>query len=105
MQKFLCKIGIHSYRVVEMTDCFTTNYTDANWTIKHIVWYQQCKCCGKRRVKDTYKKDTPSVTRHSGIEYAKVAWVEHGKMYLGSGKETVKKSNVKSFPVIDGGKE
>lgn len=50
-----------------------------------MVWYQICSCCGKRRVKDTVKKDTIS-DRHNGVEYARTAWVEYGKMYLGNGE-------------------
>ena len=98
MQKYLCKIGLHSYRNVEMTDCFTTQYTDRNWLpIKHIVWYQVCRCCGKRRVKDTYKKDTIGGTRHAGIEYARVAWVEYAQVYLGNGE--IKKYAVNQTPL------
>jgi hypothetical protein len=85
MQKLLCAIGLHKYRSVEITNCFSTQYTDRNLApIKHIVWYQRCECCGKRRVKDTYKKDTFHGGFHAGIEAAKVAWVEHGKAYLGA---------------------
>lgn len=94
-----------------MTDCFTTQYVDKNWNpIKHIVWYQICRCCGKRRVKDTYKKDTIGSTRHAGIEYARVAWVEHAKIYLGNRqiKEFgLRQTPIKTKPkltVIDGNK-
>jgi hypothetical protein len=108
MQKLLCKIGIHSYINVEMTNCFTTTYNDKNWgPIKHIVWYQVCGCCGKRRVKDTYKKDTIGGTRHAGIEYARVAWVTYGKVYLGNG-EIIKPFNTPppkpKLKVLEGGK-
>jgi hypothetical protein len=52
-----------------------------------MVWYQQCSCCGKRRVKDTVKQDSVNGSRrHNGVELAKVNWVENGVMYLGSGK-------------------
>jgi len=87
MQKLLCKVGFHSYKTVEMTDCFTTEYTDTNWgRIKHIVWYQVCSCCGKRRVKDTHENDTVSDKKHVGIEYARVSWVEHSEAYIGKNK-------------------
>jgi hypothetical protein len=113
MQKYLCKIGFHSYRTVEMTDCFTTKYTDTNLgPIKHIVWYQICRCCGKRRVKDTYKKDTIGGTRHAGIEYARVAWVEYAQIYLGEGQvkkfavnQTAPINSKPKFTVVDGDKK
>jgi hypothetical protein len=110
MQKYLCKIGIHRYVSLEMVDCFTTAYVDTTWgPIKHIVWYQQCSCCGKRRVKDTYKKDTLGGTRHAGIEYARVGWVTYGRAYIGNGESrtllpTAPKPTKKKLRVIDGGK-
>ena len=87
MQKLFCLFGIHEYKTIEMTDCFTTSYKDRpSWEpIKHIVWYQQCTHCSKRRLKDTVKKDSGFSTRHNGVEYARVGWVEFGKAYLGSG--------------------
>ncbi len=109
MQELLCMIGIHSYKTIECTDCFTTGYSDRpSWKpIRHMVWYQQCDCCGKRRLKDTVKKDTVYSTRHNGVEYARVAWVERGRMYLGSGQEAKPKSPTPLKPnlrVVDGGK-
>lgn len=111
MQKLLCKLGIHSYKTIGMTDCFTTTFTDKpRWSpIKHMVWYQQCSCCYKRRVKDTVKKDSLYSNRHNGVEYARVAWVEQGKMYLGNGIEqkpvTPQPVNKKpKLKVFDGGK-
>lgn len=88
LRKSLCYIGIHKYRTINMTDCFTTSYVDKpHWQpIKHMVWYQQCLCCGKRRMKDTVKRDSIYSTRHNGVEYARIGWVEYGKMYLGQGE-------------------
>jgi hypothetical protein len=110
MQKYLCKIGLHKYVSLNMTDCFTTNYTDQKWTIKHVVWYQQCSCCGKRRLKDRYKKEVVFYdTPHAGIEYARVGWETYGRMYLGKGQEvtlppTAPKPSKSKLKVIDGGK-
>lgn len=110
MQKYLCKIGLHKYVSINMTDCFTTSYTDRNWApIKHIVWYQQCSCCGKRHMKERYKKETYSSTPHAGIEYARLNWEIYGRMYLGNGKETTlpptaPKPTKTKLKVVDGGK-
>lgn len=109
MQKYLCKIGLHKYVSLEVTGCFTTEYTDRNYKIKHVVWYQQCSCCGKRHLKDRYKKEVTSSTAHAGIEHARVAWETYGRMYLGSGKEktlppTAPKPSKSKLKVIDGGK-
>lgn len=111
MKPLLCLIGIHKYKIIEMTDCFTTTYTDhPTWSpIKHMVWYQQCTCCGKRRMKDTVKKDMMFSTRHNGVEYARVGWVEFGKAYIGNGNsKTIPPSQpAKRKPklkVVDGGK-
>lgn len=84
LRKSLCYVGIHKYRTIDLTDCFTTTYTDRNWfPIKHIVYYLKCECCGKRSFKSTYKNDVSINSHHSGIEYAKVGWIEYNKMYLG----------------------
>jgi len=109
MQKFLCMIGIHSYKTIECTSCFTTSYKDRpSWSpTRHMVWYQQCSCCGKRRLKDTVKQDAIYTTRHNGVEYARVAWVEYGRMYLGDGQEVKPKPPTPLKPklkVVDGGK-
>lgn len=112
MQKYLCMIGIHRYHTVDLTDFFTTTYLGiSRIPIKHIVWYQACKCCGKRRVKDTYKKDTFGDTHHPGIEHAKVAWVEHSIAYVGNGQKKTypdqtppKKSKLK-LKIIEGSKK
>lgn len=110
MRKLLCAIGVHKYRTVDMTDAFTTFYTDRpDWSpIKHMVWYQQCSCCGKRMMKDTVKRDNINSSRHNGVEYARVAWVEHGRMYMGN--ETWKnypptKAKVVPLTIHDGGKK
>jgi hypothetical protein len=108
MKKILCSVGIHKYTNVEMTDAFTTTYKDRpNWTpIKHMVWYQQCTCCGKRKVKDTVKQDLIYSTRHNGVEYARVAWVEHGRAYLGNEVwKTTDKPKVVTLTVLEGGKK
>lgn len=74
-----------------------------------MVWYQQCVCCSKRRLKDTHKKDSinPS-SRHNGIEYARVAWVTYGKMAFSEGRVvTPTPPPIKRKPklkVVDGGK-
>ena len=86
LQTVLCKIGIHNYRTVEATNCFSTTYADLKSTVNHFVWYQKCSCCGKRRLKDTVKKDNVFNERHNGIELSRVEWVEHGKMYIGKGQ-------------------
>lgn len=111
MQKHLCKIGLHKYVSINMTDCYTTNYTDVKRTVKHIIWYQQCSCCGKRRLKDGYKKEV--IHRrgpgHAGIEYARIGWEIYGRMYLGKGETatlppTAPKPSKSKLKVIDGGK-
>lgn len=104
MRKLLCMIGIHEFKTIDCTDCFNTNYTDKNWIIKHMVWYQKCSCCGKRRLKDTVKKDSIFTTRHNGIEYARVNWVENDVMYLGSGIVTEPPIKKPKLTVVDGGK-
>lgn len=112
MQKLLCKIGLHNYVTIDCTSHFSTTYTDRPlWNpIKHMVWYQQCACCSKRRLKDTYKKDTLGLSnRHNGIEYARVAWVTYGKISLGEGKVITPTipTPIKRKPklkVVDGGK-
>lgn len=110
MQKYLCKIGIHKYVSMNMTNCFTTSYTDRKWEIKHVVWYQQCSCCGKRRLKDRFKKEVAFYdTPHAGIEYARVGWETYGRMYLGNGKETTlpptaPKPTKTKLKVVEGGK-
>lgn len=109
-RKILCLIGLHNYRTVELTDCFYTTYSDMNWgPIKHMVYYLECKCCGKRGFKSTYKKDIIGSGHHSGIEYAKAGWIEHGVIYLGEGKAykpgkppAPKGAKLK---VVDGGKK
>lgn len=114
MRKLLCKIGIHSFQTVDCTNCFETGYSDRpNWSpIAHMVWYQRCSCCGKRRVKDTVKQDVllSSNARHNGIEFARVNWVENNIMYIGKGLEskqpptTPPKKQRPNFKVLDGGK-
>lgn len=111
MQELLCKLGIHSYKTINCTDCFTTTFTDKpNWPpIKHMVWYQICSCCGKRHVKDTVKKDSLYSNRHNGVEYAKIGWITYGRMYLGEGKEVTfnppaPKPKKPKLTVVDGGK-
>ena len=109
MQKHLCKIGIHKYVSLNMTDCFTTEYTDRNWTFKHVVWYQQCSCCGKRRLKERYKKEAIRSSSHAGIEYARLGWETYGRMYLGKGETatlppTAPKPTKTKLRVFEGGK-
>lgn len=36
LQSMLCSIGLHKYRTIEMTDCFTTTYVDKNWDRSNI---------------------------------------------------------------------
>ena len=107
IRSILCAIGIHDYHTVDLTDCFSTTYTDRNWgPIKHIVYYKRCSCCGKRITKSTYKNDVIySGSQHAGIEYAKTAWEEYGTMYLGPSREYVKPTNKPNFIVYDGGKK
>ena len=111
MRKLLCAIGIHKYRTMDMTDTFNTTYVDRPHSIpiKHMVWYQLCSCCGKRRVRDTVKRDgIGSSNRHNGVEYARVAWVEYGRMYLGDGEwknYPPTKAKVVPLTVHDGGKK
>lgn len=111
MRELLCYIGIHKYRTIEMTSCFTTHYSDKpNWQpIHHMVWYQACLCCGKRRMKDTVNEDSiDGRARHNGVEYARTSWVEYGEMYIGKGE--VKqyphkhKAEIVPFKVYDGDK-
>jgi endo-beta-N-acetylglucosaminidase D len=113
MRKLLCKIGIHNYESVNMTDCFTTNIKSKDFKIKHIVWYQSCSCCGKRRLKDNYKKDIIGYMandKHAGIEYARLAWERYNNMYLGEGQVLTppshppKPAKTPNLKVIDGGK-
>ena len=85
--KYLCAVGVHRYKVVDLTNCFYTEYNNTNWgPIKHMVYYQQCRHCKKRSFKTTHKKDTMNDTHHSGIEFAKIGWLEYGIMYLGDGE-------------------
>jgi len=74
-----------------------------------MVWYQQCACCGKRRAKDTVNKDMMFSTRHNGVEFARIGWVEYGKAYIGNGKETTlpptaPKPTKTKLKVVNGGK-
>lgn len=112
MRRLLCALGIHKYQTLDMTSHYKTTYTDMpNWSpIHHIVWYQQCACCMKRRMKDTVKKDRIGFNKlHRGVEYARVAWEVHGVMTFGEGK-TVETNNPPPKPrkpklkVVDGGK-
>lgn len=110
MQKWLCKIGVHKYVSLNVVDCFTTHYKDKGWTVKHVVWYQMCSCCGKRRLKERYKKETYSSTSHAGIEYARLNWETYGRMYLGEGKDVAlppptPKPTKNKLTIIDGGKK
>lgn len=112
LRKPLCLIGWHKYRSVDCTSFFHTNVTDKGvkqYTINHMVWYQQCSCCGKRILKDTVKKDMAFFfdKRHNGVEKARVDWVEHGIMYLGNGnyKKPQPPAPIKlKLKVITGGK-
>jgi hypothetical protein len=86
-RKIVCALGFHRWYTVDATNCFATTYNDMpRWEPRHhMVWYQQCSCCGKRRAKDTVKQDSISGhERHNGVELARVNWVENGVMYLGS---------------------
>ena len=102
MKKLSCYIGIHNYKTIDLTDCFTSTYTDRpTWgSIKHMVWYQQCADCKKRRAKDSMKKDLYHGGRHEGIEYARVGWVEYGKMYLGKNRGISTPPPVKTKPKL-----
>lgn len=112
MQKLFCKIGLHEYKTIECTNCFTTAYADRpSWgKTKHMVWYQRCDCCGKRRMKDSFKKDTYGYSkRHDGIEHARVGWVTYGRVYLGKGNTITPlapppKPTKLKLKVVDGGK-
>jgi len=109
MQQYLCKIGFHRYVSLNTTNCLNTRYTDKNWTIQHMVWYQQCSCCGKRRMRDNYKNEARVPDwKHGGIEQARVQWETYGIMYLGNGVEQVAdppKPTKKKLTIIDGGKK
>lgn len=111
MKNLLCKIGIHKYESVEITDCFTTSYQGKAWKSKHVIWYQVCSCCNRRRLKDNYRKEIlygSVYSKHSGIEYARLGWERYGKMYLGPGNVTThntpKPSSKPKLRVLDGGK-
>lgn len=115
-RKFLCLIGWHKYRTFETCASFNTFYKDKAWgPIKHFVWYAQCQCCGKRKLRDTVKKDSlDSLSdRHNGVEWARVQWVEKGWAYLGNNTmkhfggslHVMQPGDVKPFAVIDGGKK
>jgi hypothetical protein len=85
-RKILCSLGDHDWQTIQATSCFRTEWTNGT-TMHHMVWYQQCSCCKKRRLKDTVKQDSLyGSRRHNGVELARVDWVERGTMYLGSGK-------------------
>lgn len=113
-RRILCLFGIHKYKTFETCDTFTTTYRDKpNWpSIRHFAWYNVCRCCGKRRMKDTVKKDTFD-DRHNGVEWARVQWEEKGWAYLGNNTmkhfggtlHAMQQGDVKPFAVIDGGKE
>ncbi len=108
-RKILCAVGLHDWHTVDTTACFTTCYADKpTWgETRHFVWYDKCQCCGKRRLRDTSKKDNHFGDRHNGIEQARVWWVEREIMYLGSGNyknppvPTIKTPNL---TVLKGGK-
>jgi hypothetical protein len=111
LSKLFCLFGIHSYKTIDMTDCFTTSYSDRpSWSpIRHMVWYQQCSCCKKRRLKDTVKKDNVFSSRHNGVEYARIGWVEYGKMYKGNGESKMlppsqPKPKKPKLKVVEGGR-
>ena len=113
-RKLLCLIGFHKYRTFETCDTFTTTFTNSKWApIKHFVWYDQCHCCGKRRMRDTVKDDSIYSDRHNGVEWARVQWVEKGWAYLGNNTmkhfggslHAMQHGDVKPFAVIDGGKK
>lgn len=74
-----------------------------------MVWYQQCSCCGKRRMRDNYKNEaTVPGWKHGGIEQARVQWETYGIMYLGNGIEQTAlppKPIKKKLTIIDGGKK
>ena len=85
-RKILCAIGAHEWHTVGAANCFRTEWTNGT-TMHHMVWYQQCSCCKKRRLKDTVKQDCLyGLCRHNGVELARVEWVERGIMYPGPGK-------------------
>lgn len=113
MQSFFCKLGLHDYVSIDMTGCFSTTYSDKKWTITHLVWYQVCSCCGKRRMKDNYKKEIlwgSTNDKHAGMEYARLGWERYGRMYLGVGKEvtydpTPTKPKKTKLKIISGGKD
>jgi hypothetical protein len=114
IQKLFCYLGFHKYRTVEIAYCFTTTWTDRPEypPVVHLVWYERCKCCRKRSARDSHKRDFPwSTTKHAGIEYAKMKWIEYGEMYVGGQRYitpnpiiplTHKKTK---FTVIDGDKK
>ena len=114
-RKLLCLIGIHQWKTFETCTSFTTTYSDKpHWgETKHFVWYDQCSCCGKRRMRDTVKKDTAFGDRHNGVEWARVQWESKGWAYIGSSTmkhfggtlHAMQKGDVKPFAVIDGGKK
>lgn len=110
VQKYLCKIGLHKYVSLNMPSRYTTTYTDRNYTISHVIWFQQCSCCGKRKLKDNFKKEAflGSSAPHAGIEYARLGWEVYGRMFLGNGEEiaipTTPKPTKTKFKVFDGGK-
>ena len=82
-------MGFHKYKSLYMTDCFSTDYVDITAVIKHIVWYQECECCGKRRMKDNYKKEVvyTNATPHGPMERARLEWENFGVVYIGKGSK------------------
>lgn len=108
IQPMLCAVGIHRYKTVDLTNCFYTVYRDTTWgPVHHMVYYLQCKCCGKRSFKSTYKQDAHGESHHGGIEYAKAGWVDHGVMYLGDGvtRRPGQAARGGKLSVVQGGKK
>lgn len=115
MQSILCKLGFHAYKNVDIATCFTTEYSDRpSWgESKHIVYYQECDCCKKRRLKDNYKNEIVLGTRHDkhpGMERARVDWESNAIIYIGNGTKKQysphpQKSKSNKLKLIRGGKD
>lgn len=81
MKNFSCLIGLHKYKTFGYSDKYTSELCSSN-TIKHLVVYQECSLCSKRRIigDKAYWKLYDAM--HRGIQIAQIEWVENRKMSL-----------------------
>jgi len=100
--KLLCNIGIHQFKVIDVTTQYHT-IIEPDYNIPHLVKFEICQHCGKRRVSSSFYEDlkayNPNVSSHKGIELAKIAWIDFARTPIVPPDNTREK-----FTVIDGEK-